>query len=78
MAIVPQHVWAKYATGAGKGLTTFANNAPIVSGGPFILRKYTAKQSALFERNPTYFGTKPHLQRSRWSSSPTTTRWLLR
>ncbi len=55
VAIVPQHVWAKYATGAGKGLTTFANNAPIVSGGPFILRKYTAKQSALFVRNPTYY-----------------------
>ena len=61
VAIVPQHVWAKYATGAGKGLTTYANNAPIVSGGPFILRKYTAKQSALFQRNPTYFGTKPHI-----------------
>ena len=32
-----------------------------MSGGPFILRKYAAKQSALFERNPTYFGQKAHL-----------------
>jgi peptide/nickel transport system substrate-binding protein len=61
VTIVPEHVWAKYATGNGKGLTNFANNAPIVSGGPFILRKYTAKQSALFARNPTYYGPKPHV-----------------
>jgi peptide/nickel transport system substrate-binding protein len=59
--ILPEHVWARYATGTGKGLTSFANNAPIVSGGPFILKKYTAKQSALFERNPAFFGQKPHL-----------------
>jgi peptide/nickel transport system substrate-binding protein len=61
IAIVPEHIWAQHATGNGKGLTTFANNAPIVSGGPFVLRKYTAKQSALFARNPTFFGPKPHV-----------------
>jgi peptide/nickel transport system substrate-binding protein len=61
IAILPEHIWAKYATGNGKNLTNFANNAPIVSGGPFILRKYTAKQSALFARNPTFFGPKPHV-----------------
>jgi peptide/nickel transport system substrate-binding protein len=60
--VLPEHIWAKYATGNGKGLTNFANNAPVVSGGPFILRSYTAKQSALFERNPAFYGTKPHLQ----------------
>ena len=60
--ILPEHIWAKYAAGNGKGLTSFANNAPIVSGGPFILKKYTPKQAALFERNPTYFGPKPHIQ----------------
>jgi peptide/nickel transport system substrate-binding protein len=59
--ILPEHVWAKYATGKGKDLTTFANNAPIVSGGPFILFKYTAKQSALFKRNPNFYGAKPHI-----------------
>jgi len=61
VAILPEHIWAKYATGNGKGLTNFANNAPIVSGGPFILSSYTAKQDALFKRNPDYFGPKPHI-----------------
>jgi len=62
VAILPEHIWAKYATGNGKGLTDFANDAPIVSGGPFILSNYTAKQDALFKRNPDYFGPKPHIQ----------------
>jgi peptide/nickel transport system substrate-binding protein len=59
--ILPEHVWAKYATGNGKALTRFTNNAPIVSGGPFILTKYTPKQIALFKRNPTFYGPKPHI-----------------
>ncbi|HXF20123.1 MAG TPA: peptide ABC transporter substrate-binding protein, partial [Streptosporangiaceae bacterium] len=59
--ILPEHVWAKYATGNGKALTRFQNNAPIVSGGPFVLTKYTPKQIALFKRNPTFYGTKPHI-----------------
>ncbi len=62
VVILPQHIWAKYATGNGKGLTNFANNAPIVSGGPFILTSYTAKQDALFARNPDFYGPKPHIQ----------------
>jgi peptide/nickel transport system substrate-binding protein len=62
VVILPEHIWAQYATGKGKGLTTFANNAPIVSGGPFILTKYAAKQDALFKRNPGYYGPKAHLQ----------------
>jgi len=60
-AILPEHVWAKYATGNGKALTRFSNDAPIVSGGPFILEKYTPKQIALFKRNPNYYGPKPHI-----------------
>src|SRR5215831_7187345 len=59
--ILPEHIWAKYATGNGKALKRFQNNAPIVSGGPFILTKYTPKQIALFKRNPGYYGTKPHI-----------------
>src|SRR5215468_9859870 len=59
--ILPEHIWAKYATGNGKALTTFSNSAPIVSGGPFILDKYTPKQIALFQRNPRYYGPKPHI-----------------
>jgi len=62
VVILPEHVWSKYATGNGKGLTNFANTAPIVSGGPFILTSYTAKQNALFKRNPTFYGPKPHIQ----------------
>ncbi len=59
--ILPEHVWAKYATGSGKALKTFQNNAPIVSGGPFILSRYTPKQIALFKRNPGFYGPKPHI-----------------
>jgi peptide/nickel transport system substrate-binding protein len=59
--ILPEHVWAKYATGNGKALTRFTNNAPIVSGGPFVLTKYTPKQIVLFKRNPTFYGSKPHI-----------------
>jgi peptide/nickel transport system substrate-binding protein len=59
--ILPEHIWAKYATGNGKALTRFTNNAPIVSGGPFILTKYTPKEIVLFKRNPTFYGPKPHI-----------------
>ena len=59
--IMPEHIWAQYATGNGKALKTFQNNAPIVSGGPFILTKYTPKQVALFKKNPAFYGPKPHI-----------------
>ena len=59
--ILPEHIWAKYATGNGKAMTRFSNPAPIVSGGPFILDKYTPKQIALFKRNPNFYGPKPHI-----------------
>ena len=59
--ILPEHIWAQYATGNGKALKTFQNNAPIVSGGPFILQKYVPKQIALFKRNPGFYGPKPHI-----------------
>jgi len=60
--ILPEHIWAKYATGNAKAMTRFNNGAPIVSGGPFILDKYTPKQIALFKRNPNYYGPKPHIE----------------
>jgi peptide/nickel transport system substrate-binding protein len=59
--ILPEHIWAQYATGNGKGLTRFTNAAPIVSGGPFTLVKYVAKQIALFRRNPSFYGRRPHI-----------------
>ena len=61
VAILPEHIWAQYATGNGKGLTQFQNSAPIVSGGPFALVSYQPKQTALFKRNPDFYGPKPHI-----------------
>ena len=61
MAILPEHIWAQYATGDGKALKTFTNPAPIVSGGAFELVKYTPKVIALFKRNPNFYGAKPHI-----------------
>jgi peptide/nickel transport system substrate-binding protein len=60
--ILPEHVWAKYAAGSGKALKTFTNPAPIVSGGPFELVKYTPKVAADFKRNPNFYGQKPHIE----------------
>lgn len=62
LAILPEHVWAKYATGKGSGLKTFSNPAPIVAGGPFELVKYVPKEIALFQRNPEWWGPKPHIE----------------
>ncbi len=59
--ILPEHIWQKYATGSGAALKTFGNPAPIVSGGPFMLTKYTPNQIALFGRNPHWWGPKPHI-----------------
>jgi peptide/nickel transport system substrate-binding protein len=60
LAILPKHIWAKYAANKGKNLKTFPNGAPIVSGGPFILTKFKKDQIALFKRNPSFYGPKPH------------------
>ncbi|MCX2710984.1 ABC transporter substrate-binding protein [Mycolicibacterium sp. J2] len=60
--ILPEHIWAQYATGDGKAITTFDNGAPMVSGGPFRLTQYKKDQLALFERNPNWWGaTKPQI-----------------
>jgi len=62
--ILPEQVWGKYATGDGKGIKTFANeptSSPVVSGGPFELVKYQKDEIALMERNPTFWGPKPHI-----------------
>ncbi|MDP9343612.1 MAG: peptide ABC transporter substrate-binding protein [Actinomycetota bacterium] len=59
--VIPEHVWAPIATGTGTELRSFKNPAPVVSGGPFILKEYTPKDIALFERNPSFYGPKPHI-----------------
>jgi peptide/nickel transport system substrate-binding protein len=65
MPILPQHVWARYATGSGKALRTYPNTPqngqPVVSGGPFMLVKYQKDQLALLRRNPHWWGPKPHI-----------------
>jgi peptide/nickel transport system substrate-binding protein len=61
LVILPQHVWEQYATGDGKALKTFKNDAPIVSGGPFALASFQKDAIALFEKNANFFGTKPHI-----------------
>ena len=58
LPILPEHVWKSLATGNGKKITTFQNGAPMVSGGPFELSKYTKDQLALFARNPHWWGSK--------------------
>lgn len=62
LPILPEHVWSQYAKGDGKTLTSFQNEAPMVSGGPFMLKEYKKDQLALFERNPQWWGkTKPRI-----------------
>jgi peptide/nickel transport system substrate-binding protein len=63
--ILPRQVWGQYATGNGSGLKRYPNalpgGTPLVSGGPFVLVRYTPNQVALFKRNPDFYGVKPHL-----------------
>ena len=65
LPILPEHVWSKHATGNGKGLKRYSNtptdSSPVVSGGPFTLVKFKKDQIALFQRNPHWYGQKPHI-----------------
>ncbi|MDP9224533.1 MAG: ABC transporter substrate-binding protein [Actinomycetota bacterium] len=65
LPILPEHVWAKFATGNGYQLKRYPNapvgGKPVVSGGPFMLVKYQKNDIALFQRNPNFWGTKPHI-----------------
>ncbi len=61
LPILPEHIWARHVGKAGAGLKTFSNPVPIVSGGPFELEKYVPKEIALFQRNPRWWGPKPHI-----------------
>jgi peptide/nickel transport system substrate-binding protein len=62
LAILPKHIWAGYTGNKGADLKTFPNAAPVVSGGTFVLTKFTKDQIALFERNPSFYGPKPHVE----------------
>jgi peptide/nickel transport system substrate-binding protein len=62
LRILPKQVWEEPASGDGEMLDKFENGAPMVSGGPFKLVKYTKGQIALFDRNPNWWGQKPHIE----------------
>ncbi len=59
LAILPQHIWSGYTGHKGNDLKTVPDRAPVVSGGPFTLTKYTKHEIALFERNDSFYGPKP-------------------
>lgn len=61
LSILPRHVWEPHAAGDGSGLRSFPNSAPLVGGGPFVLRKHVKDQVAVFGRNPNWYGRKPSL-----------------
>ena len=67
ISILPEHVWAQYAAGDGKALKTFANTpsktTPVVSGGPFMVSQYDQTGTTIFEKNPHFYGTAPHIDR---------------
>ena len=59
--ILPPQVWEPLA--ASKEIRRFPNEPeggePLVGGGPFLLTEYRKNDIALFEANPSYYGTKP-------------------
>ncbi len=59
MPILPEHIWAPLTEGKGEKITSFQNEAPIVSGGPFMLVKHVKDQLAIFKRNPKWWGKAP-------------------
>ncbi|HEY1330313.1 MAG TPA: ABC transporter substrate-binding protein [Actinomycetota bacterium] len=65
LSILPEHIWSKIATGKGTAIRTYlnvpTNGQPLVSGGPFTMVKYQKEALALFQRNPNWYGAKPHI-----------------
>jgi peptide/nickel transport system substrate-binding protein len=57
--ILPKHIWSQHLGKKGAGLKTFPNNAPVVGSGPFNLVRFKMNDIALFQRNDSYWGTKP-------------------
>src|SRR5207253_2609443 len=56
-----EHVWSKYAAGDGGQLMRFKHGSSIVSGGPFKLVEFKKDDIALFQKNPLFYGPKPHI-----------------
>jgi peptide/nickel transport system substrate-binding protein len=60
ISILPEHVWQAHVGANGASLKTYSN-VPSVSGGPFILTKWVKNDTALFKRNPDYYGPAPKI-----------------
>ena len=62
LPILPEHVWAKYATGDGAKLKTVSMDpadGPVVCSGPFELEKLDIKGTTIYKRVDTFYGPKP-------------------
>jgi peptide/nickel transport system substrate-binding protein len=59
--ILPKHIWAQHVGKKGAGLKTFPNTSPVTSG-PFNLVRYQHNNIAIFQRNDSYWGTKPKIE----------------
>ena len=62
-SILPKHVYEQHLGTGGKGLDKWDMKAEgeLVGGGPFTVKQYDEKGTTLLERNPGYYGPKPHL-----------------
>jgi peptide/nickel transport system substrate-binding protein len=60
--VLPEHVWSQHEGNDGKDLKLFSNDAPIVSGGPFVLDAYSKDDFARFSVNPNYYGPRPMIE----------------
>lgn len=61
--ILPAHVWSKFATGDGKKLASATVSAPVVSGGPMKIAKFTPNSSIVMERYDGFYGKQPNASR---------------
>ena len=61
--MLPRHVWEPVVGKDGKGLKNYnpAAHLPIVGGGSFSVTKYDKKGTTILERNPGFYGQKPHV-----------------
>jgi peptide/nickel transport system substrate-binding protein len=62
IVILPEHVWAPLQEGDGSAIKTFQNPLPVVSGGPFLINRFTPNQAMIFASNPDFYGEKPALK----------------
>ena len=61
--ILPKHIFEQHLGNKGKELKQWDMKAEgeLVGGGPFFVKGYDEQGTTLLERNPGYYGPKPHL-----------------